>query len=113
MVKVYHFKIWNSIKGDWEVPPSKRTATKILELKGHVIQELVEIVQSSHLDEQGRFFPKGAALATPVEKIRQNYPKNMISERLDEALEQSFPASDPVAVGRSSHLGEPKRKLKD
>lgn len=27
--------------------------------------------------------------------------------RLDEALEETFPASDPVAVGRSDHVGSP------
>ena len=34
-------------------------------------------------------------------------PGQTESERLDEALQESFPASDPVAVGRSEHAGTP------
>ncbi len=30
-------------------------------------------------------------------------------ETLDEALDETFPASDPVAVGHSEHLGRPKK----
>jgi hypothetical protein len=37
MVQVHHFKVWNSQKGDWEIPPPKRTAESIDELKGQVI----------------------------------------------------------------------------
>ena len=31
-----------------------------------------------------------------------------INRKLDEALEETFPASDPVAVGRNDHPGKPK-----
>ncbi len=34
--------------------------------------------------------------------------KASINEKLDEALEESFPASDPVALGHSEHVGQPK-----
>ena len=33
--------------------------------------------------------------------------KPSASDRLDEALEESFPASDPVALGHSDHAGTP------
>ena len=29
--------------------------------------------------------------------------------RIDEALDESFPASDPVEIGQSEHAGQPKR----
>src|SRR3712207_3261007 len=32
---------------------------------------------------------------------------SIAGDRLDEALEETFPASDPVAVGRSEHAGTP------
>jgi hypothetical protein len=41
----------------------------------------------------------------------KSVPKNhnaAINEKLDEALEESFPASDPVALGHSEHVGQPK-----
>lgn len=37
-------------------------------------------------------------------------PKATINEKLDGALDESFPASDPVAVGHSEHIGQPKPK---
>ena len=39
-------------------------------------------------------------------------PKATINEKLDEALDESFPASDPVSVGHSEHIGRPKPKRK-
>jgi hypothetical protein len=33
--------------------------------------------------------------------------KVTLSENLDEALDNSFPASDPVSLGRSDHVGQP------
>ena len=38
--------------------------------------------------------------------------KTTVSEKLDEALDESFPASDPVSVGHSEHVGQPKPKRK-
>ena len=35
-----------------------------------------------------------------------------LNEKLDEALEESFPASDPVSLGHSEHVGQPKSKRK-
>jgi hypothetical protein len=34
-------------------------------------------------------------------------PAKDIDEKLDEALSETFPASDPVAVGRNDHPGQP------
>ena len=41
-----------------------------------------------------------------------NGSKTAISEKLDEALDESFPASDPVSLGHSEHVGQPKPKRK-
>lgn len=35
--------------------------------------------------------------------------KTTINEKLDEALDESFPASDPVSLGHSEHVGQPKQ----
>jgi hypothetical protein len=34
--------------------------------------------------------------------------KAAINEQLDDALDKSFPASDPVSLGHSDHVGQPK-----
>ncbi len=39
-------------------------------------------------------------------------PRAAINEKLDEALDESFPASDPVSLGHSDHIGQPKPKRK-
>ena len=39
-------------------------------------------------------------------------PKAIINKKLDEALDESFPASDPVSLGHSEHVGQPKPKRK-
>lgn len=41
-----------------------------------------------------------------------NDHKATINEKLDEALDESFPASDPVSLGHSEHVGQPKPKRK-
>ena len=33
--------------------------------------------------------------------------KATLSEKLDDALDNSFPASDPVSLGHSDHVGQP------
>lgn len=33
--------------------------------------------------------------------------KVTLNENLDKALDNSFPASDPVSLGRSDHVGQP------
>jgi hypothetical protein len=45
-------------------------------------------------------------------KPASNGPKTTINEKLDEALDESFPASDPVSLGHSEHVGQPKPKRK-
>ena len=34
--------------------------------------------------------------------------KVTLNENLDDALDKSFPASDPVSLGHSDHVGQPK-----
>ena len=62
MVQVHHFKVWNINMGDWDIPPSKRTAESIAELKGQIILEYAEEVNTAELDDQGRYFPHGGAI---------------------------------------------------
>ncbi len=38
-------------------------------------------------------------------KLVQMRHKVTINERLDDALDKSFPASDPVSLGHSEHVG--------
>lgn len=38
---------------------------------------------------------------------RARKPIREIDRKLDEALEETFPASDPVALGRNDHPGKP------
>jgi hypothetical protein len=46
------------------------------------------------------------------EKRRQKQEGDLREEELDEGLEDSFPASDPVSVTSSSIPGGPKKKQK-
>ena len=46
------------------------------------------------------------------EKRRQKHEADVREEELDEGLEDSFPASDPVSVTSSSIPGGPKKKQK-
>jgi hypothetical protein len=39
--------------------------------------------------------------------------KASIDKKLDEALKESFPASDPVSLGHSEHVGQPKSARKN
>ena len=57
MVQVHHFKVWNNRLGDWEIPPSKRTAKDIVEENGVIIPDTMEMVSDSALDSHGRYFP--------------------------------------------------------
>jgi len=41
---------------------------------------------------------------------RNKKPPQDIDQKLDEALDETFPASDPVAVGRNDHPGKPKEE---
>ena len=44
---------------------------------------------------------------------RNKKPPQDIDQKLDEALDETFPASDPVAVGRNDHPGKPKETSAD
>jgi hypothetical protein len=35
-----------------------------------------------------------------------------LNEKLDDALDKSFPASDPVSLGHSDHVGQPESSRK-
>jgi hypothetical protein len=46
----------------------------------------------------------------------ESVPRNVkasINAKLDEALEETFPASDPVSLGHSEHVGQPKSARKN
>lgn len=34
--------------------------------------------------------------------------KDTLNEKLDEAVEESFPVNDPVSLGHRDHVGQPK-----
>ena len=70
MVHVYHFKVFNSSSGKWEIPPSKRTAEQIAALNGEIVPDTVEEVDPALIDVQGRYFPSGAAVQVekPIDK---------------------------------------------
>src|SRR5215203_6777737 len=55
-------------------------------------------------------FPAAPPARRPPMATRPGRPSpgQTESDRLDEALKESFPASDPVAVGHSEHAGPPK-----
>jgi hypothetical protein len=56
---------------------------------------------------------KGKAMSRKNKlKPASNAPKTTINEKLDEALDESFPASDPVSLGHSERVGQPKPKRK-
>jgi hypothetical protein len=38
--------------------------------------------------------------------------KVTVNEKFDDALDKSFPASDPVSLGHSDHVGQPKSARK-
>lgn len=48
---------------------------------------------------------------SPILDVMPREPKSKadVDEKLDEALTETFPASDPVAVGRNDHPGKPRR----
>ena len=46
------------------------------------------------------------------EQRKQNQDADLNEEELDEGLEDTFPASDPVSVTSTSHSGGPKKKRK-
>jgi hypothetical protein len=53
MIEVHHFKVRDISKGDWEIPPSKRTAKSITELKGQLVPDTVKEVDPPQLDGTG------------------------------------------------------------
>lgn len=62
--------------------------------------------------------PKNDAKKSPAvkslerEKRQQKQDADLLEEELDEGLEDTFPASDPVSVTSTSHPGGPKKKPK-
>lgn len=44
------------------------------------------------------------------EKRRQKQKSDLREEELDEGLEDTFPASDPVSITSSTHSGGPKKQ---
>lgn len=110
MVEVHHFRVWNVNLGDWIIPPSKRTAEDIAAVKGIIIEGTMENVPASSLDREGRWDPdkplKTRAKTRRIEPALR--PKMILYDELDDALDKSFPASDPVSLGHSDHVGQPK-----
>lgn len=74
MIEVHHFKLRNANTGDWEFPPSKRTAEGIAKMGGEIIPDTMEMVFLAMLDSEGRYFPSSSALQVerPVLEDKKN-----------------------------------------
>ncbi|KQT84995.1 hypothetical protein ASG51_02750 [Methylobacterium sp. Leaf465] len=58
MVTVHHFRVWDVAKDEWVYPPLKSPEDRIRDVaKGEVIPGTAEEVESSQLDEHGRYDP--------------------------------------------------------
>ena len=55
MVNVYSFKIWDNALGDYVVQPRKSTAERIGDVRGAILSNTREEVDSSALDAEGRY----------------------------------------------------------
>ena len=79
-------------------------------MKGIIIEGTMENVPASSLDREGRWDPekprKTRAKSRQVEQALRS--KVTLNDELDDALDKSFPASDPVSLGHSDHVGQPK-----
>lgn len=91
MVEVHHFKVRGSVDEPWEIPPSKRTAESISALQGEVIADTMEDIDSSLLDEEGRYFPSGAT----VQGDRPSEEENLDLERGGASEKQPSQPTDP------------------
>ena len=54
--RVHHFKVWNTHKGDWEIPPSKRMADSIHKLDGQVIPGTESLIKMGGIFRQALRF---------------------------------------------------------
>ena len=74
MIEVHHFKFRNVNSGEWDIPPSKRTAEDIAKLKGKIIPDTMEMVFQAMLDSEGRYFPPGSTVQIkhPVKESKSN-----------------------------------------
>lgn len=48
-----------------------------------------------------------APLPILADMARERKSQKDVDRKLDEALDETFPASDPVSVGRNDHPGKP------
>jgi hypothetical protein len=60
MVMVYHFRVWDHIKGETVIPPLKRPSDRIRKVRGEIILETGEDVPLDALDDLGRYDPSRA-----------------------------------------------------
>ena len=70
MIEVHHFKIRNVNTGAWDIPPSKRTAKTISEMKGQIIPNTGEQISAAKLDSQGRYFPTDTERPVDERKVK-------------------------------------------
>ena len=110
MVKVHHFKVWDINTGDWRIPPLKSTAARIAKVRGKIIPGSMENVPASSLDREGRWDSEKPRKASAESRLDEAALRRKLTtnEKLDAALDKSFPASDPVSLGHSDHVGQPK-----
>jgi len=61
----------------------------------------------------GRYSPIYASHVAATDAAKGDTFVQELDDELEEALEDTFPASDPVSVTRSSRIGGPDRSNKD
>lgn len=66
--------------------------------------------KTSTTDMAARSITPAENMATDEKTARLKKARLAQEAKLDEALDESFPASDPVEVGHSEHAGRPKAK---
>jgi hypothetical protein len=62
---------------------------------------------------KGRHSPVYASRESAIEAAEGDTFDQELDDELEEGLEDTFPASDPVSITRSSHTGGPDRSKKD
>ncbi|MEM5493836.1 hypothetical protein [Hoeflea sp. AS16] len=62
---------------------------------------------------KGRHSPVYASRDAAIEAAKGDTFDQELDDELEEGLEDTFPASDPVSITRKSHTGGPDRHKKD
>lgn len=67
---------------------------------------------SSNMPDSPKKSPAVKSLEREQSKQKHETKREIVEGKLEEGLEDSFPASDPVSVTSSTHTGGPKKPRK-